>query len=139
MHQLNSNLCPEIGCVNEPSYKCHIFHFKWLLYFFTKPPKLCTDHNKVSNTCSPLYTVQSARTKTNGTVQSNKSSMNQCTTDIYLSCWTTKPKGSFTLARFRRRFRTKLARLVMKTKKICNKTCQLNAKLHAKFANVNAP
>jgi hypothetical protein len=37
---------------------------------------------------------------------------------------------SFTLARYR----TKLARLVMKIKKK-----MLNAKLHAKFANVNEP
>ncbi len=40
-------------------------------------------------------------------------------------------KVSFTLARFRGRFGTKLARLVMKT--------MLNAKSCAKIANVNAP
>jgi hypothetical protein len=32
-------------------------------------------------------------------------------------------KGVFTLARFHGRFRTKLACLVMKQKKICNKMC----------------
>jgi hypothetical protein len=32
-------------------------------------------------------------------------------------------KGSFTLARFLGRFRTKLAHLVMKTKFFCNKMC----------------
>jgi hypothetical protein len=47
-------------------------------------------------------------------------------------------KGAFTLAQFRGRFRTKLACLVMK-KKFFSKTCKLNAKSRAKFANVNAP
>ncbi len=43
-------------------------------------------------------------------------------------------KGAFTLARFR----TKLAHLVKKKKFVC-KMCKLNAKSHAKIANVNAP
>ncbi len=44
-------------------------------------------------------------------------------------------KGASTLGRFR----TKLARLVMKKKMFFSKTCKLNAKSRAKTANVNAP
>jgi hypothetical protein len=47
-------------------------------------------------------------------------------------------KGAFTLARFHGRFRTKLAHLAMKNT-FFSKTCKLNAKSYAKFANVNAP
>jgi hypothetical protein len=43
------------------------------------------------------------------------------------------------LAQFQGRFRTKLAHLEMKTKKIFSKMCKLNAKSRAKFDNVNAP
>ncbi len=46
--------------------------------------------------------------------------------------------GAFTLAQFRRRFCNKLACLEMK-KNILSKTCKLNAKSRAKFANVSAP
>jgi len=48
-------------------------------------------------------------------------------------------KGAFTLGRFRARFRTKLARLVMKKKYFFSKLCKLNAKSRVKIANVNAP
>ncbi len=48
-------------------------------------------------------------------------------------------KGAFTLARFRGRFRTKLACLEMKFFFICSKTCKLSVKSCAKFASVNAP
>ncbi len=47
-------------------------------------------------------------------------------------------KGAFTLVRFRARFCTKFACLVMKKKIFC-KTCKLNPKSRAKIANVNAP
>ena len=47
-------------------------------------------------------------------------------------------KGAFTLAQFRGQFCTKLAHLVMK-KNFFSKTCKLNVKSRAKFANVNAP
>ncbi len=48
-------------------------------------------------------------------------------------------KGAFILARYRARFCTKLARLVMKKIIFVSKMCKLNAKLRAKIANVNAP
>ncbi len=48
-------------------------------------------------------------------------------------------KGAFTLAQFHGQFCTKLAHLVIKTKMFFSKTCKLNVKSHAKFANVNAP
>jgi hypothetical protein len=58
---------------------------------------------------------------------------------ILPNCLSVVPKGAFTLARFHAQFRTKLARLVMKKNIFCSKTCKLNAKSRAKFANVNAP